>query len=431
MTAFPTGGVKPLSLQTALERGYWNAAVPSTCVVPLQQHVGSRLEATVKPGDLVREGMVIADSQSRLAVPIHAPIPGRVVSKGRTVLFDGSESQSLAIELDGEFDRLGKKHEPLPWEEHDAKTLLSLIRAGGVVCSPRSAVPAHLHVQRRRAHATPCLVLDIAETEPYLSADVELTAVEPTAVLEGLRIVAQIVEARQVCIVASREHEHAVKALRAAAGRDLPRIHRVAHRYPANTTREVRRRIGLPAEGEDGDLVVVSPSTAFSVYEAVVYRKPQIDRVVAVGGGAVKRPAHVRVRLGTAIADVIEECGGLLTAPERIVAGGTLTGRIVSNINAPVTKTTAAIVALTAEEINSGPEEPCVSCGACVRACPVALNPLFLNAAVLDGRDGEAASAGIHDCIECGLCAHVCPSRIPLLDRMREGKARTIKGETA
>ncbi|MCG8477871.1 MAG: RnfABCDGE type electron transport complex subunit D [Spirochaetales bacterium] len=419
MTTFPTGGVKPLSLQKALERGYWNAAVPSTCVVPLQQHVGSRLDATVKPGDLVREGMVIADSSSRLAVPIHAPIPGRVVSAGRTVLFDGSESQSLAIELDGEFDRLGKKHEPLPWNDRDAKSLLSLIRAGGVVCSPRSAVPAHLHLQRRRSHATPYLVLDLAETEPYLSADVELCAAEPQAVLEGLRIVARIVEAREVCIVASREYGYAVKALRAVSDGSFPRIHRVAHRYSANTTREVRRRIGLSADGEDEDLVIISPSTAFGIYEAVVYRKPQIDRVVAVGGGAVKRPAHVRVRIGTAIADVIEECGGLIAVPERIMADGTLTGRVVSNINAPITKTTAAIVALTPDEVNAEPEEPLASHEERARSCSLALNPLFLNAAAFDGRY-DSPSVSIADGVEGDGHVRFHPADDDAVDAVRE-----------
>ena len=65
-----------------LESGYWNAAVPPVCVVPLQQHVGSVLEPLVSVGDIVREGMVIATGVDRLAVPLHAPVPG-VVKIGR------------------------------------------------------------------------------------------------------------------------------------------------------------------------------------------------------------------------------------------------------------------------------------------------------------------------------------------------------------
>jgi electron transport complex protein RnfC len=430
MIAMRTGGVSPLPTHQPLEHGFWNAAVPSLCVVPLQQHTGSRLRSLVAPGDSVREGMVIAESGSRLAVPLHAPIPGRVATLGTTTLLDGTTSEALSIELDGEFDRLGKSPEPREWRDLSPENLLSVIRTAGVVCGPRSSVPAHTYLQRSRRAKPPVVVLDVAETEPYLSADAEIAAAAAESVVGAMEILAHVLGTERLHAVVARGYTRVRRALRAASAEKTITFHTVPQRYPANTEYHLRRVVGLRAGKDDEvDLITVSPSTLLAIFDAVVFHKPQIDRVIAVGGGAVRRPAHIRVRLGTSIAEVLQECGGLTEVPARIVAGGTLTGRVVTNVNAPITKTVSAIVALTENEVRGGAEEPCIACGGCVRACPVAINPMLLNELVLDGRDESLAGAGVFDCTECGLCAHVCPSRIPLVDRIRSGKERAA-GET-
>ncbi len=407
-----------------LEQGFWNAAVPTVCVVPLQQHAGSRLRSLVKPGEQVREGMVIAESGLRLAVPLHAPIPGRVTEVGTTTLLDGTQSSALSIQLDGEFDRLGKTLQSYPWQELSPEELLELVRSAGIVCGPRSWVPAHTYLRRRAPGGSAILVLDVAETEPYLSAGAEIAAERPQEVLEGIAIAARILNTEHIHVIVAGGFSRAHTALRTARGAHV-RIHKVPHRYPANTEEQVRRVVGLkPGKDGDTDVIALSPATAAAIRDAVVYRKPQIDQVIAVGGGAVARPAHIRVRIGTSIAEVLQECGGLIQEPERIVAGGILTGHRVRNVNAPITKNVTAVIALTSDEVRGGTEEPCISCGGCVRACPVSINPTLLNDLVLDGADSDLEGAGVFDCTECGLCAHVCPSRIPLVERIRAGKQR-------
>ncbi len=58
---------------------------------------------------------------------------------------------------------------------------------------------------------------------------------------------------------------------------------------------------------------------------------------------------------------------------------------------------------------------PCIRCGRCAPACPVALAPDRLHEAIEAGRE----DASLARCIECRACTSVCPSRIDLLGAFR------------
>ena len=85
----------------------------------------------------------------------------------------------------------------------------------------------------------------------------------------------------------------------------------------------------LPAEV---GCIVSNVHTAIAVAEAVISGISSYQRVVTISGGAVYDPRNVLVRVGTPLRQVIDFCGGM-SSPEIIVAGGPMTGRIVTNLD--------------------------------------------------------------------------------------------------
>lgn len=61
---------------------------------------------------------------------------------------------------------------------------------------------------------------------------------------------------------------------------------------------------------------------------------------------------------------------------------------------------------------------PCIRCGRCAPACPVALVPDRLHEAIEAGRE----DASLERCVECRACTSVCPSRIDLLGEFRRAR---------
>jgi electron transport complex protein RnfC len=207
-------------------------------------------------------------------------------------------------------------------------------------------------------------------------------------------------------------------------------------RYPQRNDRELALALRTYEKKEDhalGSLFFVGPAVLAAVYDAVKYKKPTLDRYVAVGGSAVKHPQIMKVRIGTRIGELIEQCGGFIEKPEHIPMGSLLAGKEIMYLDEPVVKTCYAIVAMTKAQSSNHGQRNCINCGECRAVCPIGLDPQNIYKRItMTGSGMQLNSCQLSSCETgchgCGCCKLVCPSGLPLSETIQKGSAE-VTGE--
>ncbi|MBK1699359.1 electron transport complex subunit RsxC [Thiococcus pfennigii] len=425
------GGVHPEDRKgLSSDRPIEPIALPHLLHVPLLQHVGAAANPAVHRGQTVRKGDLLAERQGLISAPVHAPTSGRVVGIGRYPANhpSGLSVPTITLQPDGEdrwSDALVGTDDPfaLPPEEIAAR-----VAAAGIVGMGGATFPAAVKLNLRQRYRLHTLVINGSECEPYLTCDDRLMREQSAQVLDGVRIMAHALGVGHIIVAIESNKPEALAAMRTAAtGRAEIEIAALPTRYPMGSERHLVFTLTgreSPARGLTADIGVVvhNPATAFAVHEALRHGRPLVERVVTVTGAAIARPANLRVPLGTPVAHLIEQGGGLREAPARLISGGPMMGQPLPSTRVPIVKGSNGVLALTAQEVNRREPMPCIRCGSCVAACPCGLVPLELvartRAADLEG----AVRLGLMDCIGCGSCAYTCPAHIPLVQYINYAK---------
>ena len=136
-----------------------------------------------------------------------------------------------------------------------------------------------------------------------------------------------------------------------------------------------------------------------------------MERIVTITGDAIVDPCNYKIRIGTNYRELIDDAGGFVSQPAKIISGGPMMGFAMFDLDVPTTKTASAITCLTKDEVAEMEPSACISCGKCLEACPERLNPKLLADAVEHGEDDRFLSSYGLECCECGCCSYVCPAR--------------------
>ena len=149
--------------------------------------------------------------------------------------------------------------------------------------------------------------------------------------------------------------------------------------------------------------------------------------MVTITGTSLSKPGNYLVRTGTPISKLIEASGGLHEDTGKIVNGGPMMGKAVSNTDTPVVKGTSGIILFPVAQSARMKSSACIRCAKCVAVCPLDLEPFLLMVLSEKGEYERAEKERITDCMECGSCSYTCPAGRPLLDYIRLGKSSVIK----
>ena len=401
-------------------------------IYPLSQHIGAACQSLVKPGDLVKIGQKIADTDAFVSAPIHATVSGKVLKVDYAPHPTLNSCQAIYVENDFE----DSTHESLKlthtdYRELSNEQLISIIRQAGITGMGGASFPTHVKIQSALKDNIDMLIINASECEPYLSNDNRIILENKDELIEGINILRQIFGLKNAYIGIESNKPKAIKVLNKATHKTGIRVVVLRAKYPQGGEKQLikavcNRKVPSGKLPSSVGCCIFNVDTVCAVYRAVVTGVPVMRRIVTVAGDGVENPRNLNVRLGTPFSNVLEACG-LKEDTKEIIMGGPMMGVSQYSLEAPVIKSTSGLLCFTDKETQNDENASCIRCGGCVSACPMNLTPNYI-AMYTKLRDFDSCEKlNASDCIECGCCSFTCPAKIPLVQYMRLAKQNIIE----
>ena len=415
------GGIHPqYNKEMSTKATTFQTIAPKQVVIPMQQHIGAPCVPLVRVGDHVLRGQKIGDGEG-LCVPVHASVSGTVVAVEERPHPTAGKCMSVVIENDFRDDAISYR---LPGSDDE---VLNTIREAGVVGMGGAAFPGNVKALTSLGKID-TLIANACECEPYITADDTLLRTNPVQVLEGMMIMAKLLNPDRVVLAVEDNKVEAIDKVNDLL-KDFPKItvKVLPTRYPQGAEKQLVQSV-TGREVAPGKLpvsegcAVFNVSTFAAIYRAVRLGVPMTQRIVTVTGEAIAEPQNFIVRFGTPIHDLVEAAGGLNDKTERVICGGPMMGFAQSDLSAPVVKATNSILCLLKDKNGAAENPVCLRCGKCVSVCPMRLQPLYMYRFANAERLDELDRLHLMDCMECGSCAFTCPGKLPLVETFRKGK---------
>jgi electron transport complex protein RnfC len=435
---FKQGGVHPAEhKELACSLPIEKLPVPKDILLFTKQHVGVACTPLLKAKDPVTVAQKICSTNGKNGAELHSPVNGTIKDILNWVHPVSGDDTAVWIESNGSDNSTEfTKHD---WKGLPKEELLRLIQEGGIVGMGGAGFPAHTKLNLKPDVKLDTLILNGAECEPYLTCDHRVMLEYGNEIIEGTKITLTILGIKKAIIAIEDNKQDAIDSLNKLienSGKEFDiQVQPMQVKYPQGSADQIMETVTgrIRPSGKRSSsigIIVQNVGTIKTIYDAVVLHKPYYEKVITVSGLGIKRRANLLVPIGTKLKDIVDYLGGTTEDLAKIIFGGPMMGVTVSNLDAPITKTTAGILFLTKDEIDNQTFGPCINCGFCLDACPMGLDPRGVSIYVESGRGAEAKKFEFEDdCFECGSCAFVCPSKRPLVQFLKMARQQISRAE--
>jgi len=437
MKTFRIGGIHPPQNKITAGKPIENAPLPAEIALMTSQHIGAPAVPSVAKGDHVERGQIVATASGPVSAPVHTPVSGTVTKITKVKNPQGFSVDAIVIKADAEQPVASGKISDVVPESLSVADIRRIISEAGIVGLGGATFPTPVKLAPPPQFKPELLIINGVECEPYLTNDHALMLESPDDIIAGTRLLMQAAGVDRAVIAIEANKPDAISLLsHRLRENDHIIVEPLKVKYPQGGEKQLieaitGRRVPDGALPVATGAIVQNVATAYAVARAVIYNEPLMSRVITVTGNGVKRPGNYRVALGTPLAEVIANAGGLTDSASKVILGGPMMGRTAMTLDSFTSKGVSGILVLTDDCSTRREPEPCIRCGQCVSACPMGLEPYLISTLSRLHRFDDAEQEYIASCIECGSCSYTCPASRPLLDYIRVGKQAVMAARRA
>ncbi|MCI0515385.1 4Fe-4S dicluster domain-containing protein [candidate division KSB1 bacterium] len=308
--------------------------------------------------------------------------------------------------------------------------LIDQVKNGGVVGAGGAGFPTHVKLQAQAEW----YLANGAECEPLMHKDRELMRHFANEIVAGLELAGQTVGANKMVIGVKSKNQTAIHALTTAIKNKNVSLHEFGDFYPAGDEYELVYAITgklIPPQSIPLKIGVVvnNVETCYNIYQAS--RGIPVTDTFLTLAGLVKQPLTTRVPIGMAVREVLELAGGPTIPTYAVMESGLMMGKLVTDLNQPVTKTTGGLIVLPddhplirryqlpAKNRDRIGHSACDQCSYCTELCPRYLlgyqvQPhLVMRSLGFSVTGPELWNQYALLCCHCGLCTlYSCPESL-------------------
>ena len=436
---FRIGGIHPDDNKISRNCKIEALPLPQTVYISMAQHLGAPAKPIVAVGDKVKAGQPIAEPGGFISAWVHSSVSGTVKSIAPRKDISGNYMTHIEIAVEGDewaegIDLSDTLVTDIP---SDRAAVLAKIQACGIVGLGGATFPTHVKLNPAPGSVAECLILNGAECEPFLTSDNRIMIERSREIVVGAAIMKMVLGNCPAVIAIEENKPEAIKAMSEAVselGYSGIEVMTLKKKYPQGGEKQLinavmRREVksgGLPISA---GAVVQNVATSLAVYEAVQKNKPLVTNTMTITGDCLDPEAqhNYLFRIGMPLSYIAQYAGGVPEKCAKIVSGGPMMGKAISNMDACTVKGSSSLLYLSSAFTKRGEASYCIRCGKCADACPMGLEPFLLNKLAKHGRMDELEANAIQDCISCGCCQYTCPANIPLLDTINIAKGDVMR----
>jgi len=313
--------------------------------------------------------------------------------------------------------------------------IVQKIRETGVIGAGGAGLPTHVKAEAK----VETVLVNGASCEPLLMSDPYLLEAKTETVILGLKAIMACTGATRGIICLKGKHKNALAAVQDRISKEPKEqaltleVYELEDFYPAGDEQVLVHEVLGKTVPERGIPLQVGAvvSNVESLYNVALAMEdvPVTHRYLTVTG-EVAKPMVVKAPVGAQVSDVLAFAGGATLTNFKVVDGGPMMGRVLEDIDQPVTKTTSGLIVLPCDHtvVNGKIMDPaklrritntvCCQCSRCTDLCPRnllghSLHPhklmRVLESQVLQSSVAREALL----CSECGVCEkYACPMMV-------------------